>query len=78
MLTSANRSDEPICFTEDDAALRLSVLCDARLDHNRSIHVPCDDSVVRVIDGGNCRFAVPAATRRYRSTSVGRAQPCWP
>lgn len=50
VLTSANRSDEPICFTEDDAAQRLSPLCDAVLDHNRPIHVPCDDSVVRVID----------------------------
>jgi hydrogenase maturation protein HypF len=49
VLTSANRSDEPICFTEDDAAKRLSDLCDAVLDHDRSIHVPCDDSVVRVI-----------------------------
>jgi hydrogenase maturation protein HypF len=52
VLTSANRSDEPICFTDDDAAERLSVLCDAVLDHNRPIHVPCDDSVVRVIDNG--------------------------
>jgi hydrogenase maturation protein HypF len=52
VLTSANRSDEPICFTDDDAAERLSVLCDAVLDHNRPIHVPCDDSVVRVIDDG--------------------------
>ncbi len=51
VLTSANRSDEPICFTEEDAALRLSILCDAVLDHDRPIHVPCDDSVVRVIDG---------------------------
>ena len=51
VLTSANRSDEPICFTEDDAAQRLSALCDAVLDHNRPIHVPCDDSVVRVVDG---------------------------
>jgi len=50
VLTSANRSDEPICFTEEDAAQRLSVLCDAILDHDRPIHVPCDDSVVRVID----------------------------
>ena len=51
VLTSANRSDEPICFTNDDAAQRLSSLCDAVLDHNRGIHVPCDDSVVRVVDG---------------------------
>jgi hydrogenase maturation protein HypF len=50
VLTSANRSDEPICFTEEDAAQRLSALCDAVLDHDRPIHVPCDDSVVRVVD----------------------------
>lgn len=54
VLTSANRSDEPICFTDEDAAQRLwgpVPLCDAMLDHNRPIHVPCDDSVVRVVDG---------------------------
>ncbi|MDN5856982.1 MAG: carbamoyltransferase HypF, partial [Pseudonocardia sp.] len=51
VLTSANRSDEPICFTADDAAHRLPALCDAVLDHDRPIHVPCDDSVVRVVDG---------------------------
>jgi hydrogenase maturation protein HypF len=49
VLTSANHSDQPICFTEDDAAKRLSVLCDAVLDHDRPIQVPCDDSVVRVV-----------------------------
>ncbi len=51
VLTSANRSDDPICFTEDDAVQRLPSLCDAVLDHDRPIHVPCDDSVVRVVDG---------------------------
>ena len=73
VLTSANRSDEPICFTEDDAAQRLSALCDAVLDHDRPIHVPCDDSVVRVIEtrrAGNCRSAAPAAMRRCRSTGL--------
>ena len=50
VLTSANRSDEPICFTDDDARQRLSALCDSVLDHDRPIHVPCDDSVVRVVD----------------------------
>ena len=49
VLTSANRSDEPICYTDDDAGQRLSALCDAVLDHDRPIHVPCDDSVVRVV-----------------------------
>ncbi len=59
VLTSANRSDEPICFTDDDVHQRLwgatgpvgrGMLCDALLDHDRPIHVPCDDSVVRVIE----------------------------
>lgn len=49
VLTSANRSDEPICFTGTDAAQRLPALCDAVLDHDRPIHVPCDDSVVRIV-----------------------------
>ncbi|KAA0120332.1 carbamoyltransferase HypF [Mycolicibacterium sp. P9-22] len=51
VLTSANRSDEPICCTAEDAARRLPALADAVLDHDRPIHIPCDDSVVRVVDG---------------------------
>ena len=60
VMTSGNRSDEPIAYDDGDALRRLSGIADVFLAHDRPIHSRCDDSVMRVISGA------PLPLRRSR------------
>ena len=60
VMTSGNRSDEPIAYEDGDALTRLGGIADLFLAHNRPIEVRCDDSVARCID------SAPVVLRRAR------------
>ena len=60
VMTSANRSEEPIVKGNEEALERLGDLVDAFLMHNREIVLRADDSIFRVIS------EIPTAFRRSR------------
>lgn len=60
VMTSGNDTDDAIAYIDDDAVTRLGGVADVMLLHERPIHVPCDDSVARVVRG------VPRLIRRSR------------
>jgi hydrogenase maturation protein HypF len=51
VMTSGNRSDEPIASEDQDALKRLGGIADLFLVNDRPIHVRCDDSVTRGVGG---------------------------
>jgi len=67
VMTSANRSSEPIAYTEQDAFDRLAGVADAFLVGERPIARRVDDSVARVGVFG------PAVLRRSRGYAPGAA-----
>jgi hydrogenase maturation protein HypF len=62
VMTSANVSDEPIAYRDDEALARLGSIADVFLLHDRPIETRTDDSVLRALG----RRAAPLLIRRSR------------
>ncbi len=71
VMTSANVSDEPIAFVDDDAVERLRGIADLFLVHDRPIQTRTDDSVVRSLGAPDRpRHALLRRSRGYVPASI--------
>ncbi|HZZ29818.1 MAG TPA: carbamoyltransferase HypF [Pirellulales bacterium] len=73
VMTSGNRSHEPIAYQDTDALVRLRTVADIFLRHNRPIHVRCDDSVTRIV--GHAELPI-RRSRGYAPQPIRLPQPC--
>lgn len=67
VMTSANISDEPICYEDADAFTRLRPIADYFLINDRRIHMRSDDSVARVRAG---REVIVRRSRGYAPAPI--------
>lgn len=51
VMTSANLSDKPVMYKDEEALAELSGIADGFLLHNREIQTRCDDSLCWVLEG---------------------------
>ncbi len=73
VMTSGNRSDEPIAYLDDDAAQQLADIADIFLGNNRPIHARCDDSIVKPLRDGS---VVLRRSRGYAPRPITLPFPC--
>jgi len=71
VMTSANLSDEPIAYRDDDARSRLGEIADLFLLHDRPIHMRTDDSVVRSVAVGRGEPMLLRRSRGYVPAVMG-------
>ncbi len=78
VMTSGNKSEEPICYENDDARLRLAGLADGFLMHNRPIHMRVDELWWYVnIKLSLISFAVHADTPPTQLSWLNRSGQSW-
>src|SRR5688500_9458743 len=75
VMTSGNRSHEPIGFDDAEALQRLRGIADVFLLNDRPIHVRCDDGVSRVVDG---RELLVRRSRGHAPRPIRLREPCAP